>query len=139
MNSPLKKIKDNFLQPSKAPSPIDSTVEGRPIASSAEQFENAPGEIHSTPSGIKTPRMEVQPEKAFLRMKRSALGRRIRDLDSFDSTCFRMCAYHFARFDYFEFPRVYESVTVEEIQSFLHTVAQPERCALSVIVPIGGN
>jgi predicted Zn-dependent peptidase len=78
-------------------------------------------------------------EKAFLRMKRSALGRRIRDLDSFDSTCFRMCAYHFARFDYFEFPRVYESVTVEEIQSFLHTVAQPERCALSVIVPIGGN
>jgi hypothetical protein len=72
-------------------------------------------------------------------MKRSALGRRIRDLDSFDSTCFRMCAYHFARFDYFEFPRVYESVTVEEIQEFLRTVAQPERCALSVIVPIGGN
>jgi predicted Zn-dependent peptidase len=78
-------------------------------------------------------------EGAFLRMKRSAMGRRIRDLDSFDSTCFRMCAYHFARFDYFEFPRVYESVTVEEIQEFLRTVAQPERCALSVIVPIGGN
>ena len=78
-------------------------------------------------------------EKAFLRMKRSALGRRIRDLDSFDSTCFRMCAYHFAQFDYFDFPSVYESVTVEEIQEFLRTVAQPERCALSVIVPIGGN
>ena len=78
-------------------------------------------------------------EKAFLRMKRSALGRRIRDLDSFDSTCFRMCAYHFSQFDYFEFPRVYESVTVEEIQGFLHTVAQPECCALSVIAPIGGN
>lgn len=78
-------------------------------------------------------------EKAFLRMKRSALGRRIRDLDSFDSTCFRVCAYHFSKFDYFDFPRVYESVTVEEIQSFLRTVAQPERCALSVIAPIGGN
>ncbi len=78
-------------------------------------------------------------EKAFLRMKRSAMGRRIRDLDSFDSTCFRMCAYHFSQFDYFDFPRVYESVTVAEIQEFLRIVAQPERCALSVIVPIGGN
>lgn len=38
---------------------------------------------------------EGLPEKAFLRMKRSALGRRIRGLDSFDSTCFRLCAYHF--------------------------------------------
>ncbi len=78
-------------------------------------------------------------EEDFLRMKRSALGRRIRDLDSFDSTCFRICAYHFSQFDYFDFPRVYESVTVREVQEFLHTVAQPERCALSVIVPTGGN
>ena len=35
---------------------------------------------------------EGLPEKAFLRMKRSALGRRIRGLDSFDSTCVRLCA-----------------------------------------------
>ena len=78
-------------------------------------------------------------EKAFLRMKRSAMGRRIRDLDSFDSTCFRLCAYHFSQFDYFDFPRVYESVTVAEIQEFLRAVVRPERCTLSVIVPIGGN
>ena len=46
-------------------------------------------------------------EADFLRMKRSALGRRIRGLDSFDATCFRVCAYHFSNFDYFRFPEIY--------------------------------
>lgn len=72
----------------------------------------------------------------FLRMKRSALGRRIRGLDSFDATCFRICAYHFSDFDYFRFPAVYAAVTAEEIQAFLKQVVQQERCALSVIKPL---
>ena len=76
------------------------------------------------------------PQEDFLRMKRSAMGRRIRDLDSFDSTCFRMCAYHFCDFDYFEFPNIYEAVTAEELQVFLDRAVRPERCALSVIRPI---
>ena len=75
-------------------------------------------------------------EEDFLRMKRSALGRRIRDLDSFDSTCFRLCAYHFSGFDYFDFPRVFQSVEAGEIQEFLRRVATRERCCLSVITPI---
>ncbi len=75
------------------------------------------------------------PESAFLRMKRSALGRRLRDLDSFDSTCFRLCAYHFANFDYFRFPAVYAAVTVEEVLEFIATVVTAQRCALSTIEP----
>ena len=75
-------------------------------------------------------------ESAFLRMKRSALGRRIRDLDSFDSTCFRICAYHFSGFDYFDFPGVYESVTRQEVRDFLGQTVTRERCALSVINPL---
>ncbi len=74
-------------------------------------------------------------EGDFLRMKRSALGRRIRDLDSFDSTCFRICAYHFSQFSYFGFPEVYAQVTRDEILEFIHRVVTPERCALSVIDP----
>ncbi len=74
-------------------------------------------------------------EEAFLRMKRSALGRRIRDLDSFDSTAFRVCAYHFSKFDYFRFPAVYRSVEISEILEFLQRVVTPERCSLSVINP----
>ena len=76
------------------------------------------------------------PEAEFLRMKRSAFGRRIRDLDSMDSTCFRMCAYHFSEFDYFCFPEIYEQVTLEELKQFLARTIRPERCSLSVIHPI---
>ena len=76
------------------------------------------------------------PEKRFLRMKRSALGRRIRSLDSFDATCFRVCAYHFSDFDYFRFPEVYRSIEATEIQGFLNRVVKEERCSLSVINPI---
>ena len=74
-------------------------------------------------------------EEDFLRMKRSAMGRRIRDLDSFDSTCFRVCAYHFSGFDYFEFPEIYAQVKAEEVQEFLRRVVTPERCGISVINP----
>lgn len=76
------------------------------------------------------------PEENFLRMKRSALGRRIRALDSFDATCFRVCAYHFSDFDYFRFPEVYRSITPAEIQEFLARVVKPERCSLSIVKPI---
>ena len=75
------------------------------------------------------------PEADLLRMKRSALGRRIRDLDSFDSTCFRLCAYRLSDFDYFCFPSVYAEVTGAHICEFLRKVVKKERCALSVIQP----
>ena len=74
-------------------------------------------------------------EDAFRRMKRSAMGRRIRELDSFDSTCFRMCAYHYSGYDYFRFPEVYEKIHVSHIQEFLSRVVTRERSSLSVIYP----
>ena len=74
-------------------------------------------------------------EAAFQRMKRSALGRRIRDLDSFDSTCFRLCAYYMSGFDYFSFPELYPDIRVEELQDFLRLVVTKERSGLSVIRP----
>ena len=76
------------------------------------------------------------PGENFLRLKRSALGRRIRSLDSFDATCFRICAYHFSDFDYFRFPEIYRSIEQPEIQGFLNRVVKEERCSLSIIYPI---
>ena len=75
-------------------------------------------------------------EADFLRMKRSAMGRRIRDLDSFDATCFRVCANHLSKFEYFDFPGVYAEVTAEEVREFLARVVRPERMTLAVIDPI---
>ena len=68
-------------------------------------------------------------------LKRSAFGRRVRGLDSFDSTCFRLCAYHFSDFDYFRFPEIYRQIRAEEIREFIDRVVRRERCALSVIIP----
>ncbi len=76
---------------------------------------------------------EPVPEEDLERMKRSALGRRIRELDSFDSTCFRVCVYHFDEYEYFRFPDLYPQVTAEQIRQFIARVVIPERCCLSVI------
>lgn len=75
------------------------------------------------------------PDADFLQMKRSALGRRIKALDSFDATCFRICAYHASGFDYFRFPEIYQQIGKEEILDFLRRVVRPERCSMSVITP----
>ena len=75
------------------------------------------------------------PQADFLRMKRSAFGRRIRDLDSFSSVAFRICAYHFSGFDYFRFPEIYQAVETEDVLTFLQQVVTPQRCCLSVIYP----
>ncbi|MBQ6890305.1 MAG: insulinase family protein [Oscillospiraceae bacterium] len=71
----------------------------------------------------------------FDRMRRSALGRRTKGLDSFDSTCFRLCAYHLSGFDYFDFPRLYEDLEVSQLQAFLERVVTPQRCSICVIRP----
>lgn len=75
-------------------------------------------------------------QEEFLRLKRSALGRRIRGLDSLDGTCFRVCAYHFSDFDYFRFPEVYRGIEKQEILEFLARVVRRERCAISIINPL---
>ena len=75
-------------------------------------------------------------DEDFLRLKRSALGRRIRSLDSFDATCFRVCAYHFSDFDYFRFPEIYRGIEKEDILAFLGRVVRQERSAMSIIDPL---
>ena len=74
-------------------------------------------------------------ETDFARMLRCALGSRIKGLDNFDGTCFRLCAYHLSDFDYFEFPRIYESITPAELAAFLGEVVRRENSCLSVIHP----
>ena len=75
-------------------------------------------------------------QQHFTRMKRSAFGRRVRDLDSFDSTCYRLCAHHMSGFDYFRFPELYQQITPEELVQFLTRTVQAQRCSLSVVEPL---
>lgn len=75
-------------------------------------------------------------EDALLRSKRSALGRRIRALDSFGETCFRICEHEMLGADYFRFPQIYDTITTDEVHRFLHESLREDECALSVIRPI---
>ena len=75
-------------------------------------------------------------EADFLRLKRSILGRRIRDLDSFESTCFRLCAYHLDNFDYFRFHEICEDVTEQEVLRFINNTIREDLCSLSLVDPI---
>ena len=74
-------------------------------------------------------------EADFLRMKRSALGRRIRSLDSFDATCYRICAYYFSGFDYFRFPAVYRDIQVCDVCDFLRESVTESNMSLAIIYP----
>ena len=78
-------------------------------------------------------------QQDLLRMKRSALGRRIRDLDSFDSTAYRICAYHMLQYPYFQFLELYPQITSQEILDFLRQVIRSDGCGLSVVYPIAKN
>ena len=72
----------------------------------------------------------------LLRMKRSAMGRRIRALDSSSSLIFRICAYYFTDFDYLDFPEIYQKITPQELTDFIRSTVREENCAISVIYPI---
>ena len=78
-------------------------------------------------------------EALFQRLKKSALGRRLRDLDSFESICYRQCAYYFENCDYFTFPEVYQDISVEDVYAFLRETVREERMAISIIHPKGAS
>jgi predicted Zn-dependent peptidase len=112
------------------------TVDGMAILTCSGDSDDPQGVREAILAGLETLLAEGIADGDFLRMKRSALGRRIRDLDSFDSTCFRLCAYHFTGFAYPEFPALYQSIQKEEVQAFLRRVVTRARSCLSVIYPL---
>ena len=112
------------------------TIDGGAMLLCSGDSDNAPAVREAVIAQAEKLVKEGVPEKNFLRMKRSAVGRRIRGLDSFDSTCFRICAYHFSDFDYFRFPEIYHGIEASEIQEFLARGVKRERCSLSIIHPI---
>jgi predicted Zn-dependent peptidase len=71
----------------------------------------------------------------FDRLKKSALGRRTRDLDSFESACYHLCASYFEGAEYFEYPAVYESLSAEDAEQFLRENVLQERASISVVFP----
>ena len=110
-------------------------VEGMALLTASGDSENPQAVRDAILAEAKRLVAEGISEEAFRRMQRSALGRRIRGLDSFESTCFRLCAYHFSKFDYFEIPAVYRQVKAQDLIAFLQDVVTEERMCMAVIEP----
>ena len=69
------------------------------------------------------------------RLRRSMIGRRTRELDSFESTCYRMSAYFFDGAEYFDSVRIIRSVTAQDVTDFLRAVCRRGRLSVSYIRP----
>ena len=76
-------------------------------------------------------------EARFQRLKRSALGQRLRNLDSFENICYSMLDSCLEGAEYFSFPQVYDRLTSQDVLDYLITNVTRPRCAVSVIVPKG--
>ena len=111
------------------------TVDGMSVLLASGDSEDPEGVRDAILQEAKRLAKEGVSQEDFLRMKRSAMGRRIKDLDSFDSVCFRICAYHLSKYDYFRFPEIYRCIESADIQSFIQAVVTDDNYSLCVVDP----
>ena len=75
----------------------------------------------------------IDPQE-FARLKKSAIGRKMRELDSFTGTCNRICGYEFDGIEYLDFRAVYDTVGIEDVRRVLGALTEENVC-VSVIRP----
>lgn len=78
-------------------------------------------------------------ETLLRRLKKSALGRRLRSLDGFEGTCYRLCAYYFDDAEYLDYPDIYAGVTARDVEQFIRENVKEELAFVSVITPKTGR
>ena len=74
-------------------------------------------------------------EAFFQRVLRANFGSNLRGLNSFENIAVSLTEGYFGGFDPFRFPQVFDSVTQEDVLSFLRDSVTEERAVLSEIVP----
>ena len=71
----------------------------------------------------------------FDRLKKSLFGKRLRELNSFDSICYRQAIGFFEHADYLTFAEVFDALTVEDATAYLSENFTREKSALSIVSP----
>ena len=74
------------------------------------------------------------PER-FARLKKSVRGRLLRELDGFESTCYRICEAIFAGGDFFCDFDILDTITLSDAEALLTQTITPERAVLSTVEP----
>lgn len=83
---------------------------------------------------LQAPKTSFSPER-FARLKKSVRGRLLRELDGFESTCYRICEAIFAGGDCFCEFDLLDSITLSDTEALLTQTVTPECAALSVAAP----
>ena len=111
------------------------SVRGAGLISASGDSEDPKAVLEAILAEADRIRREGVDTELFQRLKRSMLGRWIRGLDSFESICYRTCAYEFDGMDYFEFMDVFRDATPELAAAFLDETVRESRASLSVVWP----
>ena len=88
---------------------------------------------------LKEAETAVVDREMFRRIKKAAVGRKLREMDSFESVCFRSCAYFFEGAEYFDSLAALQSVSAEDVENYIHSVIREENMCVSVIWPEEGS
>ena len=73
------------------------------------------------------------------RLKKSAYGSRVRQLNSFENICVSLARSHFDGAEFFSFPEVYASLSREDVEGFIRENMKKDTMALAVVAPRGGR
>lgn len=71
----------------------------------------------------------------FSRLKKSYYGKRVRELNSFETLCYRQAKSFFAGTDYMKFTDVFDSITPEASFEFISRCITREKSAISIVAP----
>ena len=74
-------------------------------------------------------------DKIFRRVKKAAYGNILRKLNAFDSTCYAYAYGYFNGYDEFDTASVLESITANDVNTFIRDNIRPENMAISIINP----
>ncbi len=73
----------------------------------------------------------------FERIKKASYGTRVKSLNSMKCICARMAAAHFRGEFYFDFPALYDQISIHEVKELIQESITGERCTLSMVRPKG--
>ena len=71
----------------------------------------------------------------FDRVKKTATGKYIRSLNSFDRLCYNYVQGYLGNYDFFEAPEILSAISLDDVSSFIAESITPEKMAISVINP----
>ncbi len=72
-------------------------------------------------------------KKLFERVARTSYGMRIRSIDSVAGVCHSFTSAYFDESNFFDFDKIYDKITVEDVQNFLAKFIEENRSALSIV------